>query len=106
MQIAVEDERAFWLLKVGHDQRFASCSPDMLLMRETIRYAAEAGLQSYEFLGRAWDSTRMWTAAQHETISLRVYPLGLRGMAALAVDGVASVCRKWRRERVADTGQV
>ncbi|HEY2894649.1 MAG TPA: GNAT family N-acetyltransferase [Pirellulales bacterium] len=98
MQIALEDQRAFWLLKVGHDQRFASCSPGMLLTRETIRYAAEAGLESYEFLGRAEDSTRLWTATEHETISLRVYPFGLRGMAALAVDGAAALCRKWRRD--------
>ncbi|HTM53589.1 MAG TPA: GNAT family N-acetyltransferase [Pirellulales bacterium] len=96
MQIALEDQRAFWLLKLGHDPRFASCSPGMLLMRETIRYAAEAGLERYEFLGRGRDWTRPWTDTEHETLSLCVYPFGLRGVAALLVDGAAALYRKWR----------
>jgi CelD/BcsL family acetyltransferase involved in cellulose biosynthesis len=96
MQIALEDQRAFWLLKLGHDPRFASCSPGMLLMRETIRYAAEAGLERYEFLGRGRDWTRPWTATKHETISLRVYPFGLRGLAALVADGAAALYGRCR----------
>lgn len=90
VQIALEDARALWLLKTGHDQRFARCAPGMLLMRETIRYAAEAGLETYECLGSAEDWTRAWSATQHKTISVHVYPFGLRGMAALAVDHVAA----------------
>src|SRR5260370_39161034 len=51
VQLAVESEERFWLLKVGYDEVFARCSPGVLLLRETVRYAAQHGLRSSEFLG-------------------------------------------------------
>jgi CelD/BcsL family acetyltransferase involved in cellulose biosynthesis len=95
-QVAIEESGGFWLLKVGYDERFAASSPGMLLMRETIRYAAEAGLKTYEFLGRAESWTRVWTATEHDCISMSVYPLGVRGMAALAFDLAAAGYKKWK----------
>lgn len=99
MQLAVEDETGFWLLKAGRDARFAHCSPGMLLARDTIRYAAEAGLKFYEFLGKPEDGTRVWTHSEHPCVSLRVYPLGIRGLSALAVDAAVRLRRKWSRAR-------
>ena len=97
MQLAIEDGAGFWLLKVGYDERFAVCSPGLLLMRETIRYAVEAGLSRYEFLGRSEAWTQVWTQTEHPYVSLRVYPLGLRGIAAMATDAVVAMMNKWRR---------
>jgi CelD/BcsL family acetyltransferase involved in cellulose biosynthesis len=85
-QLAVEHGGGFWLIKVGSDPRFAHCWPGLLLARETIRYAAEAGATSYEFLSTPTDWSAAWTNTARATVSLRVYPFGLRGMAALAVD--------------------
>jgi CelD/BcsL family acetyltransferase involved in cellulose biosynthesis len=99
MQLAIEQGGGFWLLKVGYDARFANCSPGMLLMRDTIRYAVEAGARSYEFLGRAETWTRVWTETEHPYVSLRVYPLGVRGLLALAADGVAIIHERWRKGR-------
>jgi CelD/BcsL family acetyltransferase involved in cellulose biosynthesis len=90
MQLALEQGRGFWLLKVGYDERFAPCSPGQLLLRDTIRYAVEAGLESFEFLGRAESWTEVWTKTEHQYVSVRVYPLGVRGMAALAADAAAT----------------
>src|SRR3989454_167719 len=59
-QIAVESGGRFWLLKVGYDERFARCSPGHLLMVETLRYAAERGLRTFEFLGSAEPWTQVW----------------------------------------------
>lgn len=97
MQLAVEQAGGFWLLKVGYDERFASCSPGVLLMRDTIRYAAEAGLNTYEFLGKAETWTAVWAKQERATVALWVYPLGVRGMAALAADGISSLASRWRR---------
>jgi len=94
MQIAVEQQHGFWLLKIGYDAAFASASPGLLLMRETIRYAADAGLKSYEFLGRAEAWTTVWTSQERSTLTLRIYPLTSRGLAALAVDALAAGGRK------------
>lgn len=99
MQLAVEHGGGFWLLKVGYDSRFAACSPGLLLMRDTIRYAVEAGLSSYEFLGRAETWTRVWTSTEHPYVSLRVYPLGVRGLAALAADTAVAIHQRWRKKR-------
>jgi CelD/BcsL family acetyltransferase involved in cellulose biosynthesis len=95
--VAIEESRGLWLLKVGYDQRFAAASPGMLLLRDSIRYAAEAGLSTYEFLGSAESWTRVWTATERPCISLRVYPLGARGLAALTVDLAARGYHKWRK---------
>lgn len=99
MQVAVEQGGAFWLLKVGYDQRFANCSPGMLLMRNTIRYAVEAGLSSYEFLGKAETWTRVWTTTERSYVTLRSYPFGVRGMSALVADASVSLYRKWRARK-------
>jgi CelD/BcsL family acetyltransferase involved in cellulose biosynthesis len=97
MQVAIEQAGALWLLKVGYDAEFAPCSPGLLLMRDTIGYAARAGLTSYEFLGRAESWTRVWTEQERETVSLRVYPFGPRGMTALALDAAAALATRWRK---------
>ena len=98
MQLAVEQGGGFYLLKVGYDAQFAGCSPGLLLMRDTIRYAVEAGLTSYEFLGRAEAWTRMWTTTEHANVSLRVYPLGVRGLSALAIDVAVALYKRWRQK--------
>ena len=98
MQIAIEQDRRFWLLKSGYDESFARCSPGALLVLETVRHAAAQGLRSYEFLGAVEPWTRVWTQHERPHVSLRAYPAGVRGMAALAVD-VAGVVRR-RLDRV------
>jgi CelD/BcsL family acetyltransferase involved in cellulose biosynthesis len=99
MQLAVEQGGGFWLLKVGYDERFAQCSPGLLLMRDTLRYAVEAGLNSYEFLGRAEAWTKVWTKTEHPYVSVRVYPLGLRGVSALLADSAVILVRRWSKQR-------
>ncbi|MFV1958265.1 MAG: GNAT family N-acetyltransferase, partial [Planctomycetota bacterium] len=97
MQYAVEVAGGFWLLKIGYDEAFARCSPGMLLMVESIRRAAGAGLASYEFLGVIEDWTRLWTTEVRPCVTVRTYPLGLRGAAALARDGAGALGRRIRR---------
>ncbi|MCC6521491.1 MAG: GNAT family N-acetyltransferase, partial [Polyangiaceae bacterium] len=85
-QLAVEWDHGYWLLKIGYRDEFARCSPGSLLVAETIRYAAERGLSHYEFLGSVEAWTRTWTDAERACVSVRVYPYGWAGMAALALD--------------------
>jgi CelD/BcsL family acetyltransferase involved in cellulose biosynthesis len=96
-QVAVESGDGFWLLMAGADDRYAGCAPGQLLARETIRYAAEANLSSYEFWGRAEPWTQAWTARRRSCVSLRVYPFGLSGLAALVADAVAAGWHRWRK---------
>jgi CelD/BcsL family acetyltransferase involved in cellulose biosynthesis len=86
MQLAVECFDRFWLLKIGYDERFSRCSPGTLLMLHTLKYAAERGLGSYEFLGLAESWTSNWTQTLRPSISLRAYPLRWQGIATLIGD--------------------
>lgn len=96
MQFALECGRGFWLLKIGYREEFARCSPGMLLMAETIRYAASRGLVSYEFLGNADNWTRIWTQDEVQTVTIRAYPFRMRGVAALAADASQAVLRRFK----------
>lgn len=96
MQLAVQTDNGFWLLKIGYDDRFARCSPGMLLMHDTIAAAAAEGLATYEFLGQAEAWTEVWAPQVHEQVSLHIYPWRPGGMAALAIDGSKLLWRRWR----------
>jgi CelD/BcsL family acetyltransferase involved in cellulose biosynthesis len=96
-QIAIESGSRFDLLRAGYDERFARCSPGMLLTAESIRYAARRGLRSYEFNGDAEPWTKIWTRHEHACCSLRAYPFSPRGVWALAADGGKSAVRELRR---------
>ncbi len=99
MQIVAVTGDRFWLLKIGYSEMHARCSPGVLLMLETIRYATRAGLRSYEFLGAAETWIRNWTALEHACVSFRAYPLTVGGLAALARDGASAAGRSALQRR-------
>ena len=101
MQVAIETGNRLWLMKIGYDERFASCSPGNLLVRETIRHAALRGMKSIAFLGAMEPWKEQWTHEQNPCVVLRGYPLGFRGAASLAGDLVRSGCSKLYHPRSA-----
>jgi CelD/BcsL family acetyltransferase involved in cellulose biosynthesis len=88
MQLALEWKRRLWLLKIGYDESFSRCSPGMLLMLESTRWAARRGLHSVELLGVEAPWTRMWTDEVRPCVTVAVYPARPSGLAALAADVV------------------
>lgn len=94
MQIAMQHGGGYWLLKIGYDAEYAFCSPGLILLREAIAYAAQQGLQTFEFLGQSEPWIEVWTSHQRECVSLRVYPYNLRGAIALAADAAARAGQK------------
>lgn len=94
MQLAAVSGNRFWLLKIGYSDKFARCSPGMLLMLETIRYAAQCGLRSYEFLGADEPWLHVWTQHLRPCVSLRAYPISLRGGMVLARDVMVAIREK------------
>ena len=97
MQLAMERDQRFWLLKIGYDEAFARCSPGMLLMQATLHYAAARGLHSLEFLGETEPWTRLWTARERPCVSVRTYPGTTWGLAAMAADAAAVTGRRLGR---------
>ena len=96
-QIAIESGSRFDLLRAGYDERFARCSPGMLLTAESIRYAARRGLQSYEFNGDVEPWTKLWTHRERACCSLRAYPFSPRGAWASIADSGHAGVRKLRQ---------
>jgi CelD/BcsL family acetyltransferase involved in cellulose biosynthesis len=86
VQLAAECGGRFWLLKVGFDEEFKRSSPGTLLMLETIRFAAERGATTYEFLGTVEKWTQFWTEQERDCVALRAYPARPGGLAAAALD--------------------
>ena len=94
--IALEAAERLWILKIGYDERFATCSPGMLLMHEGLRYAARRGLRSYEFLGSSTDWTRRWTDRERPIQRALIYPYTVRGAAILARNTAGHFVRRLR----------
>ena len=99
MQIAIQSADSLWLLKIGYDNAYARCSPGALLIRDTIRYAAETGLHTYEFLGRVEPWTQIWTKDEHPCVTLDVYPYSVRGMAVYARSLASAAKQKWKNKK-------
>ena len=101
MQIAIECDDRFWLLKIGHDDKFAKCSPGTLLMLHSVKYAAGRGLKSYEFLGTVEPWTRAWTESLRRCVALRAYPFSIGGIAVMTsvtgMDLIVSILRGIKR---------
>lgn len=102
MQLACARGNAYWVLKIGYDERFARASPGVLLFVETLRWAAQTGLERYELLGNPEEWTRVWGAeVKHPTLRLLAVPASWRapfGAAALASGSIADGVRR-RRQR-------
>lgn len=97
MEFAVETGGSFWLLKIGYDEEFASCSPGVLLLVQAIRYAAQRGLRTFEFLGGKEPWTQVWTQHEHPTCAIRIYPAGAGGVMELGRDAVSIARRRLKR---------
>lgn len=106
MQIALQCDGSFWLLKIGYDQRYAKCSPGQLLLLETLRHAAGANLRSYELLGCAAPWTQVWTQRVRPCVSLWVYPFSVSGLAALGARAAVAWVQRGRRALLGAAGRL
>jgi CelD/BcsL family acetyltransferase involved in cellulose biosynthesis len=93
-QLGVEYKNRFWLLKMGYDQNFARYSPGELLFVESLRLAAERGLEAYEFTGTPESWTHKWTDKTHASVSIRIYAAGLRGLIGVTAESAMAAARR------------
>jgi len=95
MMIGLEYKKKFWLLKNGYDEKFSKCSPGILLVHETIRYAFDHGLKSFEFLGSDEPYVRIWANNNfREYSSLGFYPINFSGIIGFGADAGNYIFRK------------
>ena len=91
MVLAVEYASRFWILKIGYDERWASGSPGVVLMHETIKWAFSQNLEAYEFLGRDEPWIHIWTDQVHEYVSYRSFPRNLKGFSWFILEAARTV---------------
>jgi CelD/BcsL family acetyltransferase involved in cellulose biosynthesis len=94
VQLGVDYKNRFWLLKMGYDQNFSRCSPGELLIVESLRLAAERGMEAYEFTGTPESWTQKWTSTVHNSVSVRIYAEGLRGLMSVAAETSRAAARR------------
>ncbi|MEX8517532.1 MAG: GNAT family N-acetyltransferase [Leptothrix sp. (in: b-proteobacteria)] len=99
MQIAVEWQDRFWLLKIGYDAAYSKCSPGLLLMLHTVQHAAERGLKSYEFLGSPAPWTSLWTRTLRPCVRVLAYPASVPGAVSLAGDLLQTLRQRFAARR-------
>ncbi len=99
MQLAIQQESCFWLLKMGFDEQFSRCSPGALLMAESLKYATQQGCSRYELMGHKEAWNQMWTQHVHASVALRLHPSGPGGLVTAAIDRSRSAAVKWVRDR-------
>jgi CelD/BcsL family acetyltransferase involved in cellulose biosynthesis len=93
-QIAVVYANRFWVLKIGFDESFSHCSPGTLLMHETIHYAFEQKLETFELLGTDEPWLHMWTDEIHRYMSIHLYPASVGGLINLGGDASGYLRRR------------
>jgi CelD/BcsL family acetyltransferase involved in cellulose biosynthesis len=98
MQLGVEKGARFWLLKMGYDQSFRSCSPGTLLLLDAVRWAADRGLESFELMGVPEPWTAVWTDRARPQVAIAAYPARLKALPHLASDGLLYVGKAFDRE--------
>lgn len=88
IRMDVEWGRQTWELKIGYDERFANCSPGLLLGHEALLHAEAAGVQAHHFLGEYEPWHEIWGAEQQARVTLRHYPASAPGGIALVRDSL------------------
>lgn len=94
MQMIVRRGAGAWVMKIGYDERFARCSPGMLLLEATVADAAAAGLERFDLMGVQEPWIAAWTGLRREMVRVDVYPRTASGLAALVADVAALAVRR------------
>lgn len=70
---ALEHDGAWYSLKAGYDEQFASFGPGALLLREEIAHCYDRGLARFELLGHVDPFKLSWTNRHVERTSLQAF---------------------------------
>lgn len=71
--LAILQERRYWLLKTGFDESFRALAPGLVMRRLVIERCFERGLAAHEFLGDAMDWKRPFATSQRAHVRVLAY---------------------------------
>ncbi|MFN3681842.1 MAG: GNAT family N-acetyltransferase [Nitrospira sp.] len=90
-QLAAVYANRYWVFKIGYDEAWGRCSPGWQLLGETIKYAFEQKLTSYEFLGSDESWLHGWVTERRGYQTVSYYPFTWQGLYGVAVDAVGRI---------------
>lgn len=96
VQYAIESKKAFWLLNIGYDEKFRTCSPGNLLLEKSINTASQNRLARYNLLGKEEPWTRRWTQTTKDCYILSAYHSNLCGAKAMMSDALTLVLKRFK----------
>lgn len=79
VQWVIDDGEAYWVLKIGYDEKFADASPGLLLCIRTIQYCCQTNRKRYCFLGAAEPWIKPWSDTEYIDNSFHLFPSGFGG---------------------------
>ncbi len=85
-QLAIESATAFWLFKIGYDEKYEHCSPGNLLLGESIMEAARNGLSQYNLLGKEEPWTKRWATNSRNSYVVAAYRPNMLGVKSMTSD--------------------
>ncbi len=86
MQICLDYAHRLWVLKIGYDEEWSSCSPGVLLMNSVIEHAFKKEKDYFEFLGSSESWLEVWANGRRDYLTLAYYPFSLPGFLGFGRD--------------------
>ena len=83
MHLGIQSHKAFWVLKLGHDEQYNKCSPGIQTAMETILYSIGENLNCYEFLGSEEKWQEIWPVQQHKLSTYLFFPYSVKSLKAI-----------------------
>ncbi len=96
VQMDIEYAQRLWLLKIGFNEKWAKCSPGIILMDDVIKYAFDKKLKSVEFLGSDESWLHIWTDSFHDLVTYNIYRHYISAFSVLLNEFLAAAAGKIR----------
>ncbi len=97
MHFGIENQQGLWFFKMGYDDTYRRYSPGMQLAHETIKYAFEQKLNTYEFLGAEETWQHAWPVSVHSYQSIIILPYTFSGIIGLLHMGSNIIASRLKR---------
>ena len=97
MRLGLRSQGRLYELKIGFDEAFQACSPGLVLTHETLKASIREGLTRHEFLGVGEEWQRHWPLRRQEDVTVRYYPLTMKGAYSLFRDFLNEGLKRLRR---------
>jgi CelD/BcsL family acetyltransferase involved in cellulose biosynthesis len=82
VELALDDGRAHYGLKVGFDPEFRAAGPGFILAHDLLQSAFERGLETFEFMGSVSEEKLRWTEDTRGIWHIRAFPASMGGRSA------------------------